>query len=206
MAKLAYLGLAVLGLFVETMAGAQSAPGQPAVFEMKVEVASQDYDVQYQFNRLLRPGQLEKVRNGVPGSVSQIFEVTLLAGKEVSRRMISEVRVEPIPAVFQMGKSRQGPSRGSFSRGQVITCESTAYLARGRTASGRAASEGLVAVDPNVIPLGSHLFIEGYGYAIAADTGGAIKGKIVDVAFSSAAACRAWGRRDVRVHILKRGK
>jgi 3D (Asp-Asp-Asp) domain-containing protein len=80
---------------------------------------------------------------------------------------------------------------------------------------------GVVAVDPKVIPLGSRLFVEGYGYAVAADTGGAIKGDLIDVCFwgddlsaptghASAAqrgqalrAARAWGRRSgVRVTIL----
>jgi 3D (Asp-Asp-Asp) domain-containing protein len=59
-----------------------------------------------------------------------------------------------------------------------------------------------VAVDPNVIPLGTRLYVEGYGEAIASDTGGAIQGNIVDVHFSTYAECIAWGRRTVQVTIL----
>jgi 3D (Asp-Asp-Asp) domain-containing protein len=73
---------------------------------------------------------------------------------------------------------------------------------RGRTASGYAAGYGLAAVDPKVIPLGTPLFIEGYGFALAADTGGAIKGKRIDLCFETNALCNAFGRRNVRVHIL----
>ena len=60
-----------------------------------------------------------------------------------------------------------------------------------------------VAVDPNVIPLGTRLYVEGYGEAIASDTGGAIKGNIVDVHFSTYEQCIQWGRRQVKVTILE---
>lgn len=71
----------------------------------------------------------------------------------------------------------------------------------GITASGMKAGPGVVAVDPKVIPLGTKLFIEGYGNAIAGDTGSAIKGNIIDVFFSSNAKCMSWGRRSVKVWI-----
>ncbi|MFP9075894.1 3D domain-containing protein, partial [Enterococcus faecalis] len=59
-----------------------------------------------------------------------------------------------------------------------------------------------VAVDPSVIPLGTRLYVEGYGEAIASDTGGAIKGNIIDVQFPTNAQCEQWGRRTVQVPIL----
>ena len=59
-----------------------------------------------------------------------------------------------------------------------------------------------VAVDPSVIPLGTRLYVEGYGEAIASDTGGAIKGNIIDVHFPTNAQCEQWGRRTVQVTIL----
>ena len=57
----------------------------------------------------------------------------------------------------------------------------------------------LIAVDPSVIPLGSRVWVEGYGEAIAADTGGAIKGHKIDVLMSSDAAARQWGRKTVKI-------
>ncbi|GCF93287.1 peptidase M23 [Enterococcus florum] len=60
----------------------------------------------------------------------------------------------------------------------------------------------VVAVDPNVIPLGSMVEVSGYGIAIAGDTGGAIKGNIVDVHFPTVEQCRQWGRRSVTVTII----
>lgn len=58
-------------------------------------------------------------------------------------------------------------------------------------------------MDPRVIPYGTKLYVEGYGYAIAEDTGGAIKGNKIDVYFNSAEECSNWGVRYVNVYLLK---
>lgn len=73
-----------------------------------------------------------------------------------------------------------------------------------RTATGMRAAYGVVAVDPRVIPLGTHVYVEGYGFAIAADTGGAIKGNRIDLCMPTDRECRIFGRRPVKVHILKK--
>ncbi len=91
------------------------------------------------------------------------------------------------------------------------TMSATGYTAfrsdgsRGKTASGRAAGYGLVAVDPKVIPLGTRLYIEGYGEAIAADTGGAIKGNKIDLCFeqSNAWIRKEFGRKTLKVYVLE---
>jgi 3D (Asp-Asp-Asp) domain-containing protein len=70
------------------------------------------------------------------------------------------------------------------------------------TATGVRCTYGAVAVDPRVIPLGSKLYIEGYGYGFACDTGGAIKGRKIDLAFNSPRAAFAHGRRQTKVWIL----
>jgi 3D (Asp-Asp-Asp) domain-containing protein len=70
------------------------------------------------------------------------------------------------------------------------------------TATGMRCVRGAVATDPRVIPLGTKLYIEGYGYAFACDTGGAIKGKRIDLAFNSVRECFQHGRRTARVWIL----
>ena len=71
--------------------------------------------------------------------------------------------------------------------------------AYGRTATGRVVTYGIVAVDPAVIPLGTRLYIPGYGKGIAADIGGGIKGKIIDLWYSTYAQCAKWGRRTVTI-------
>ena len=73
------------------------------------------------------------------------------------------------------------------------------------TARGSLLSRGHVAVDPSLIPLGSLLYVEGYGYALADDIGGAIRGKTIDVAMESYDEAIQWGRRDVTVYLIKKG-
>jgi 3D (Asp-Asp-Asp) domain-containing protein len=60
----------------------------------------------------------------------------------------------------------------------------------------------VIAVDPRVIPLGTHVYVPGYGYAVAADTGGAIKGRRIDLCFETVGQCDRWGRRDVTIIVL----
>lgn len=104
----------------------------------------------------------------------------------------------------------------------VIQLEATAYCAcydccgkypgnkwYGITATGTRAKVGTIAVDPKVIPLGTEVYIEGlggaknYGFATAEDTGGAIKGKIIDLYFNTHKETVNWGRQQVNVYILK---
>jgi 3D (Asp-Asp-Asp) domain-containing protein len=96
----------------------------------------------------------------------------------------------------------------SSSRGRLLgTFEATAYTDDvesqgkwvGQTASGLKPQVGVVAVDPKIIPLGTKLYVEGYGNAIAGDVGGAIKGKMLDVFLPDKDSCMKWGRREVKV-------
>ena len=82
--------------------------------------------------------------------------------------------------------------------------KATAYTETGnRTASGMKAAVGVVAVDPKVIPLGSKLYIEGYGYAVAGDTGGAIKNNRIDLFFNTERECVNYGvKNNVKVYVL----
>jgi 3D (Asp-Asp-Asp) domain-containing protein len=83
--------------------------------------------------------------------------------------------------------------------GTRLTVSTTAYSLPGYTSSGLHTGWGVVAVDPSVIPLGTHLTIPGYGEAVAADTGTAIVGNRVDLWFPTLALAQAWGRRTVTI-------
>ena len=96
----------------------------------------------------------------------------------------------------------------SSSRGRLLgTFEATAYTDDvesqgkwvGQTASGMKPQVGVIAVDPKVIPLGTKLYVEGYGNAIAGDTGGVIKGKRLDLFMNTNEECYVWGRKKVKV-------
>lgn len=92
---------------------------------------------------------------------------------------------------------------GNVSNGKVLYMQSTAYSWK-EPGSGYTTATGIdlrsqsnvIAVDPSVIPLGSFVEVEGYGYAVAGDTGGAIKGNIIDVHFPTVEQCHSWGRRN----------
>lgn len=100
------------------------------------------------------------------------------------------------------------PSRGAPEY-RFLEVEATAYTAndpgmsgRNVTASSLSGDIGAVAVDPRVIPLGTLLHIPGYGYGIALDTGGAIKGNKIDVFFHDREQAQHWGRRRVEIKIF----
>jgi len=81
----------------------------------------------------------------------------------------------------------------------AITVSATGYSLSGTTATGIPVGYGVAAVDPSVIPLGTHMTVPGYGEAIAADTGGSVVGATIDLWFPSEAAANAWGRRTVTI-------
>lgn len=157
------------------------------------------------------------VHEGKDGEKQITISVTYENGHEVSRRIVNEVVVKkPVDKVIAQGTYPHMPvSRGGriMPYSKVFKARATAYWAvRGvgttYTASGRKAvrnSSGYstISVDPKVIPLGTKIFIEGYGFAVAADTGTAIKGNKIDVYFNTYnEACR-WGAKHVNVYVLQ---
>ena len=105
--------------------------------------------------------------------------------------------------ILYMQRAVSAPSR--YAKTMVMTA--TAYTEDdagciGITYSGHYFRRGLVAVDPTVIPLGTRLYIPGYGYAIADDTGGAIKGNRIDLAFESIDDAYQFGVQKVTVYIM----
>ena len=84
-----------------------------------------------------------------------------------------------------------------------LRVDAVAYHLPGRTASGLPVGKGVVAVDPQLIPLGTRLYVPGYGKAVAADVGVAIKGRIIDVWMPSRAEARNWGRKTVVITVYR---
>jgi 3D (Asp-Asp-Asp) domain-containing protein len=82
-----------------------------------------------------------------------------------------------------------------------LTVGATCYDLPGTTATGMPVGRGVVAVDPTVIPLGSRLYVPGYGNGVAADVGGGIKGNVIDLWYPTLKECAAWGRRSVTITI-----
>lgn len=119
-----------------------------------------------------------------------------------------------IVATVQKEEPPAGAEPDRKTETKCLTVLATAYCAckrccgrraNGYTSTGMRARYGIVAVDPRVIPLYSRLFIPGYGYAVAGDTGSAIKGMRIDLFFPSHQKARAFGKRRVKVYILADG-
>lgn len=120
----------------------------------------------------------------------------------------------PAPTPAQSAASHIEPmSMNTSSSGgsHVVYASSTAYTANCSGCSGYTTTginlkanpnTKVIAVDPSVIPLGSRVYVEGYGYAVAGDTGGAIQGNRVDVFFPTKAGAYGWGSRQVKITIL----
>ena len=137
------------------------------------------------------------------------------AEKAAAEKAAKEQAAREAQAAAEKEAAEQAAAQAATTQpvGQTFIMESTAYssdpadtLGGGTvTATGQnlLTNPMAVAVDPNVIPLGTRLYVEGYGEAIASDTGGAIKGNIVDVHFSTYEQCIQWGRRQVKVTILE---
>lgn len=93
------------------------------------------------------------------------------------------------------------PQQPAPSGGRKLVVKATCYDLPGTTATGMPVGPGVVAVDPSVIPLGTRLYIPGYGKGVAADVGGGIRGNIIDLWYATYAQCAAWGVRTVTITI-----
>lgn len=182
--------------------------------EVKSQVASEaiEFDVILEEDSGLDHGLEEVRQDGATGEKEVVYEVIYKNGKEFSKAVkSSKILVEPVNKVVVQGTRRVIASRSGqlLNYKSVLYCESTAYSGGGVTATGTVPVRdpngiSTVAVDPRVIPLGTLLYVEGYGKAVAADTGGAIKGNIIDVYVNSQEeAYNNWGRKyNVPVYIL----
>ncbi len=151
-------------------------------------------------------GETRLLVQGRPGLVRETWRVTYHDGQELDRRLEkSEVVAKPQNQVLLVGMlttATRGAQELRFR--EMIRAEATAYTYTGRnTATGLAPGPGTVAVDPRVIPLGSRLYIDGYGPGRAMDVGRSIKGNRVDVFFPTRQEAVQWGRRTVDVFILE---
>lgn len=188
------------------------------------EITNIDYNIVIKSDSEVESGEKKVLQEGQNGEKQTITRIIYEDGKEVSRKVISEiVKKEPVQQVVAVGtlNGNYTFSRGgNFSYAKSLHMKATAYTADyestgkgpghpdfGITATGTVArrssgSYSSVAVDPRVIPLGTKLYIEGYGYAIAEDTGGAIKGDRVDLFFDSASEANDWGVQWINVYVM----
>ena len=161
-----------------------------------------------------RTGVLREGRDGLVEHTDRLrYEDGQLVGRQ---RLSSRTLVERVDRIVGIGtrvvwRTLRTPL-GTLRYRERLQMEATAYYpgpestgkyADGLTAIGIRAGHGVVAVDPRVIPLGTRLYIPGYGLAIAGDVGGAIKGRRIDLGFSTLREALHFGRRTVTVYVLE---
>ncbi|MDW0110868.1 3D domain-containing protein [Sporosarcina aquimarina] len=169
---------------------------------------------------LIRPGDQLNVSIEAPGSTTNLMKTKTLAAKPAATKppqtntntsKTAQPAVQP-PSETKTA-SAQATTPVSSQTGREMTMRATAYTAYCTGCSGTTkiginlrANPNLkvIAVDPSVIPLGSRVWVEGYGEAIAGDTGGAIKGNKIDVFIPGQDSAMAWGVKTVKVKVLNK--
>ena len=100
-----------------------------------------------------------------------------------------------------VNRYQQAPAHVSNVRELKVRVSS--YCLGGMTSRGVQTRVGVIAVDPNVIPYGSKIYVPGYGWGTALDTGGAIKGNVIDIWMPTYNQCIQWGVRDLTIKVVK---
>lgn len=203
--------------------------GKISVIKVDVKVIEKEVEAPFKTikkkNKELTHKQSKILIQGVNGKNKVKCKEYYAGDKLIKEEVIHvETIVKPIDQVFEEGtKDVFTNDRGDFTARKAIKMVATAYEAGPRstgkrpgdkdygiTASGARAKRGTVAVDPRVIPLGTKLYVKSltpgvpdYGFAIAQDTGGAIKGNKIDLFMDTVWECLQFGRRPVMVYILK---
>ncbi len=186
----------------------------------RIRVADVTDEVKVPYRIIIRPASKGNnpyhptvTQHGRSGMKKVTYRVKYVEGREVERSPgVEEMVREPIPQIVTSRRPAALGSRGVYTGVRTLRVLASAYdpgpkscgrFANGRTCNGLRAGYGIIAVDPRVIPLGTKLFVPGYGYAVAADVGGAIKGNRVDLGFNSRPAAFQWGKKWVELRIVE---
>ena len=199
------------------------------IYETRTQTETIKFEKTTKKDSKLTVGTKKITTEGVDGEKEVVYKEKYVNGVLIDTKIESEtVTKKPVTQVTSIGtkkaydvkaKGKAISTMGTVeldSNGipknytKVVSGSSTAYYGGGTTASGRPAKVGHVAVNPEIIPYGTKLYIVAtdgtvYGYAIAADTGGFVDhptNTVVDVYFDSYDDCAKWGRRDVTIYVL----
>ena len=191
-----------------------------------------EHETVYQYNDKLPDWQENVLQEGRDGERREVYEVIYQDGEETARHLIDVVDTDPVPTIIEKGTKANSANNGdavsaintnadgsgtiTLDNGQVLTfsrtknMKGTAYTTGGkvgtRTASGTQVRVGVVAVDKNVLPLGTKVYVVSndgkyvYGFATAEDTG--VRGNIIDLYMNTYSECVQFGVRDCTVYIL----
>lgn len=201
----------------ETIEPPQSLPvNQPVITEsqfsekLEEEIEEIPKKIIFQDDPEIEAGEEKVLEEGTNGKRVKIIKITYYLGEEYDREIVS---IETTPGVDKkilrgtkiIWKTLSTPE-GEIRYWKKMRVYATHYDSRcwgcnEWTAIGMRAGKGVIAVDPKVIPMRAKVYIPGYGLAVAGDTGGAIKGNIIDLGFDDARTA-GWSARFVDIYLL----
>ena len=188
------------------------APAEAA--HIRVEEGMRGAVVQHVQELLIKAGYLAGTADGVAGPLTRAaieacqkehgLTVDGICGAATYGVLSGGAEYDPVALGIHEERAHE-VSRGG---GRALYVSATAYSAHdpgngSRTATGTLVRRGVIAVDPSVIPLGTRVFIPGYGEAVAEDIGGGIHGQRIDVAFDTHAEALMFGRQDLEIFIME---
>lgn len=149
----------------------------------------------YTYDASVLAGQQVVKQEGKDGHLRRTHSILRVNGKDVKSAVVSETLTPPVDRVIAIGTLiPASATEFEIAPGEDVQCSRTLdvwatwYSAStsggsGITRTGTGVYKGIIATDPNVIPLGTKMFVPGYGFGIAADTGGGIKGNKIDLGY-----------------------
>lgn len=180
--------------------------------KLTTETRDIPYEVEMRNNDNLPRGRQNVISPGQNGQEKVTYREIKVGSETVRQELNREVLSEPVPEIVEVGTGNNlnmiETSRGFVRYRSARTVEASAYTmaegsGTGLTSTGVVPYHGVVAVDPDVIPYGTRMYIPGYGFAVAADCGGAINGDTIDLFMEDYGDAISWGRRDVTVYFLE---
>ena len=188
------------------------APAEAA--HIRVEEGMRGAVVQHVQELLIKAGYLAGAADGVAGPLTRAaieacqkehgLTVDGICGAATYGVLSGGAEYDPVA----LGIHEERAPQVSRGHGRALYVAATAYSAfdpgnGNRTATGTLVRHGVIAVDPSVIPLGTRVFIPGYGEAVAEDIGHAISGNRIDVAFDTHAEALMFGRQELEIFIME---
>ena len=178
------------------------------------------YDTEIRENPDLEEGKEKVLQEGEDGELSIITKENYSGTKLISSEVVGElVTKEAKNKIIERGTKKEElpivelkkePANVTVSAAgnNSLNVVATGYTpgdpgCTGITYTGTKAARGTIAVDPSVIPFGTKLYIPGYGYGVAADTGGAIKGNKIDLCYETRAEALNWGIKNITVYVVR---
>ena len=199
------LGVVLVGEDYSVPAGGQPIPadGRIRVVRVREEILADQqlipFDTTYQAFPNVEIDTVQLIQAGVPGVHRNLTRVRYENGVEASRVAEAEAQVQnPVPQIIGYGSNivirTLATPDGTIEYWRSFTMYATSYAAKftdrtpgtpsyGRTASGKILTKGLVAIDRQMMPFGTRMYVPGYGFAEAADTGSGVRGRFIDLGF-----------------------